>query len=55
MTSAQLWLYGMANYLGEGEPPEKDMSSFGIDSDWPLPCNEYNGDTQFKFLKFHAH
>ena len=45
MTPAQLWLYGMANYLGEGEPPEEDMSSFGIDYDGPLPSNEYDGDT----------
>ena len=37
MTTAQLWLYGMANYLGEGEPPEEDMSSFGIDCNVPLP------------------
>ena len=37
MTPAQLWLYGMANYLGEGAPLEEDMSSFGIDCDLPLP------------------
>ena len=36
MTPAQFWLYGMANYVGEGGPPEEDMSSFGI---------EYDGDT----------
>ena len=45
MTPAQLWLYGMANYLGEGEPPEEDMSSFGIDYDGPFPSNEYDWDT----------
>ena len=37
MTPAQLWLYGMVNYLGEGAPPKEDMSSFGIDCNVPLP------------------
>ena len=45
MTPAQLWLYGMANFHGEWESPEEDMSSFGIDYDGPLPSNEYDGDT----------
>lgn len=45
MIPAQLCLYGMANYYEEGESPEEDMSSFGIDYDGPLPSNEYNGDT----------
>ena len=45
MTPAQLWIYGLANYQGEWEPPEEDIPSFGVDYEGPLPSNEFDGET----------